>query len=94
MKEFCQRLLKRTGLTPEGFFRAIDSTYAKQISCSQFKVEIQKLDLKLSSPQLTRLILALDEDMEGTITLQEYHNALEVYGCSGEPHHDRDGKPH
>ena len=30
--------------------------------------------------------MILDEDIEGTITLEEYMNALEAYGCSGERH--------
>ena len=30
--------------------------------------------------------MILDEDIEGTITLEEYMNALEAYGCSGEMH--------
>ena len=36
-------------------------------------------------------MLILDEDMEGTITLHEYFNALEAYGVAGEPHFDPDG---
>jgi hypothetical protein len=30
--------------------------------------------------------MILDEDIEGNITWEEYINALEAYGCSGERH--------
>ena len=91
MKEFTQRLTKKTGLTPEGFFRAVDVNYHKSVPCNTLKIELEKQDLKLSKPQLSRLLLILDEDMEGNITLAEYQNALEVYGCSGETHYDPEG---
>lgn len=91
MREFTQRLTKRTGLTAEAFFRALDSQYSKSVSCAVFKMELQRLNLQLSKAQLARLLLALDEDMEGEITLVEYCNALEVYGCSSEPHPDPAG---
>ena len=35
--------------------------------------------------------MILDEDMEGTITLEEYYNALEAYGCEAEKHYPLDG---
>jgi len=35
--------------------------------------------------------MILDEDIEGTITKEEYMNALEAYGCSGEIHLPMDG---
>ncbi len=34
--------------------------------------------------------MILDEDIEGTISLEEYMNALEAYGCSGERHRSLD----
>jgi len=40
---------------------------------------------------LARIVLILDEDMNGTISLEEYQNALEAYGCSGETHYDPNG---
>lgn len=40
---------------------------------------------------MARICLILDEDMEGNITLAEYQNALEAYGCSGETHFDPNG---
>ena len=33
---------------------------------------------------MSRLVMILDEDIEGTITIEEYMNALEAYGCSCE----------
>ncbi len=40
---------------------------------------------------MSRLIMILDEDIEGNITIEEYHNALEAYGVSGEKHKPMDG---
>ena len=48
-------------------------------------------NLQLSREQISRLILILDEDMEGTITLEEFYNAIEAYNCSGENHIPTDG---
>jgi len=35
--------------------------------------------------------MILDEDIEGTITREEYYNALEAYNISGEKHKSLDG---
>jgi len=35
--------------------------------------------------------MILDEDIEGTITMEEYNHALEAYGVSGERHKPLDG---
>jgi hypothetical protein len=35
--------------------------------------------------------MILDEDVEGTITKEEYYNALEAYNVSGEKHKSLDG---
>lgn len=35
--------------------------------------------------------MILDEDIEGNITLEEFNNALEAYGVSGERHKPLDG---
>lgn len=35
--------------------------------------------------------MILDEDMEGSITREEYYNALEAYNVSGEKHKSIDG---
>lgn len=48
-------------------------------------------NIQLSKGQVSRLILILDEDMEETITLEEFQNALEAYSCSGENHVNPDG---
>lgn len=47
--------------------------------------------LELSRGQISRLALILDEDMEGNITIEEFYNALEAYGQSGERHFAHDG---
>ena len=46
----------------------------------RFKSMLNNFKLELSRGQISRLALILDEDMEGTISLEEYYNALEAYG--------------
>ena len=73
-------------MTPEAFYRAIDQDYKKSIPCDFFKGMLNKFDLQLSRGQQSRLILILDEDMEGNITLEEFYDAIDAYGCAGEKH--------
>jgi Ca2+-binding EF-hand superfamily protein len=40
---------------------------------------------------MSRLIMILDEDIEGNITLDEYYNALDAYQVAGEIHKPTDG---
>jgi hypothetical protein len=40
---------------------------------------------------MSRLIMILDEDIEGIVTLEEFTNALEAFGVSGEKHKPMDG---
>jgi|TARA_B110001450_G_scaffold252174_1_gene273442 hypothetical protein len=55
---------------------------------------LSSFKLQLSMGQISRMILIMDEDMEGVINLQEYQDALEVYNCSGEDHSAVDGSDH
>jgi hypothetical protein len=48
--------------------------------------------LNLRRGEVQRLVLILDEDMEGTISLEEYYSALEAYGVESERHYPLDGK--
>lgn len=48
-------------------------------------------NLQLQRSQVSRLVLILDEDMEGNISLEEYQSALEAYNVSGERHYSTDG---
>lgn len=52
---------------------------------------LANFNLELSKGQISRLVLILDEDMEGNITLEEFQNGLEAYNCSGEAHVHPDG---
>ena len=52
---------------------------------------LANFNLQLSRGQISRLVLILDEDMEGNITLEEYYDALEAYACAGENHTALDG---
>jgi len=83
--------LAKKGLTPEAFFRTCDTAYRKTISIDTFKKHLNNFNLQLSRGQVSRLVLILDEDMEGNITLQEFYNALEAYNCAGEKHTNPDG---
>lgn len=90
LQEFKQRLSKK-GLTPEAFYRTCDDGYKKAVPVERFKQMIHNFNLLLTRGQVSRLVLILDEDMEGTITLGEYQNALEAYNCGGEKHVSPDG---
>jgi len=68
LQELKIRLAKK-GLTPEGFFRTIDIQYRKSVTVDAFKKHLANFNLQLSKGQISRLILILDEDMEGNITL-------------------------
>jgi len=48
------------------------------------------IGLKLTELQLQRIMLILDEDMGGTVSLEEYQNALESLGASREKHINTD----
>jgi Ca2+-binding EF-hand superfamily protein len=78
-------------LTPEAFFRACDPEYKRSVPCERFKSMLNNFNLQLSRGQVSRLVLILDEDMEGNISLDEYYNALEAYSCTGEKHYATDG---
>jgi len=71
LKEFKQRLAKK-GLTPEAFFRTCDPGYKKSVPVDRFKSMLANFNLELSKGQVSRLVLILDEDMEGNITLEEF----------------------
>ena len=47
---------------------------------------MKEVGLILSSTQIKRLILLLDEDITGSISLEEYQNALEAFGLNQEKH--------
>jgi len=93
LKEFKTRLAKR-GMTPEAFFRTCDVEYTKSVPVNKFKAMLQNFKLELSRGQVSRLSLILDEDQEGNITLEEFYNALEAYGTSGEKHINPNGGDH
>mgnify|MGYP000403192448 FL=1 len=83
--------LAKKGLTPEAFFRTCDPGYKKSVPVDRFRSMLTNFNLQLSNGQIKRLILILDEDMEGNITLEEFQNGLEAYNCSGESHTNPDG---
>ena len=92
LKEFVSNLKKKLKMTPEAFYRACDSKYEKKVKSEQFKVMMARYGITPSRGAQARIVLILDEDMEGTITLREFYDALEAYGCSGEEHHPLDGE--
>jgi len=78
--------LKGKKMTAEGFFRLCDCTYSKSITIDVFKSKIKEIGLKLTETQVRRLALIFDEDMEGSISYEEYQNALEAFKLSAESH--------
>ena len=63
----------------------------RSIPVDRFKTMLNNFKLELSRGQISRLALILDEDMEGTISLDVYYHALEAYGQFGEDHSALDG---
>ena len=90
IREFASQLRAKK-LTPESFFRICDSDYTQRVTVANFKENLLSLNIHLSKSQLSRLIMLLDEDIEGTISIEEYTNALEAYSLSGEKHKPLDG---
>eukprot|EP00347_Sterkiella_histriomuscorum_P015188 403357982 len=88
--EFKNQLVKKR-ITPEAFFRICDLEGLQTITVNHFKQCIERYQLKFSRGQMSRLVMILDEDMEGTITREEYYNALEAYNVTGEKHKSIDG---
>ena len=55
------------------------------VTIQVFKAKLKAYsNFGMSEKNLGRLLAILDEDMEGTISLHEYYNALEAYDCRGE----------
>lgn len=55
------------------------------VTNTAFNQKLKMYDnLGMSAKNIQHLVLILDEDMEGTISLHEYYNALEAYDCRGE----------
>lgn len=55
---------------------------------------LTKFDIDLTRGQQKRIINILDEDLEMTITRQEYYDAIEAYNIVGEKHFSLDGSPY
>jgi len=91
MNEFRQRLKKVVNITPEAFFRICDYQYSKEVSTADFKKKIQEIGLGLAEITIHRLISVLDEDFNGSISLEEYYFALDTYGCRCEDYGPFDG---
>jgi hypothetical protein len=85
LKEFATQL-KARHMTPEAFYRLCDGAYKQSISTNHFKKQMRSLGLKLQETQMSRLCLIFDEDLEDSITYQEYQDALEAFGLNKEPH--------
>lgn len=47
---------------------------------------MQALGIRLTNTQIQRLILLLDENFTGNISLEEYQDTLEAYQLAGERH--------
>jgi len=85
LKDFIQQL-KAKKTTPEAFFRMCDRSYQRSVENSLFAAKMKEAGLKLSSTQTKRLLLLFDEDLTGSISLEEFQNALEAFGANAEKH--------
>jgi hypothetical protein len=95
LKEFVLQL-KAKGITAEAFFRICDISYSQAVPIETMKEQISKFGIKLSNTQISRLFLLLDEDFTGTVSLEEYQDALQVYQLTAEKHFltsNKEGKP-
>lgn len=78
VKQFIQQLYKKN-LTPEEFFRAIDSKNQGQIENEKFKRALDKMKLLTNEHQIKTLISIIDEDFSGDISIYEFRSALLAY---------------
>lgn len=85
MTEFKTRLARKN-LTPEAFFRLCDEQYEKKVSKQRFQQMLKTINLQLNARQVNRLILIIDEDISGEISLEEFQNAVEAYKIAEERH--------
>ena len=69
------------GFSIEGFYRACDFKYNKQVRIGTFKNEMIKLNLGISEKNMNRIIATVDEDKSRIITYDELLFALEAYSC-------------
>lgn len=84
LKEFKEKLENELKMTPEAFFRQIDVDNKLEIGVTEFKRQIKKMKLSLTKKTVNRLIAIFDEDINGTISIEEYYNTLYAYNCLGE----------
>jgi len=70
-----------------------DYGYTQEIAVGDFKKKIKELELTISERTLHRLVQIFDEDFNGTVTLDEYFFALEVYNCRCEEYGPFDNDP-
>jgi Ca2+-binding EF-hand superfamily protein len=63
-----------------------DYNYQKEVSTGDFKNKLKEFELGLSEKTMARLIGVLDENYNGSISLEEYYFALETFNCRCEPY--------
>lgn len=90
VREFVAQLASKR-VTPEGFFRMLDSTYAKCISKATFVQGVQDFGLRLSDTQVRRCCYIFDEDCNDSISLKEYQDALAAFNLARERHINEQG---
>jgi len=62
------------------------------VSVDTFKEQMAVLGIRLTHTQMQRLFLLLDENFTGSVSLEEYQEALEAYELAGERHFLTSGK--
>ena len=69
-------------MTPESFFRMCDMDNARLIQVADFRKQIQSVKLVIPRRTVDRLVAALDANLDGVITMEEFYAALYAYDCA------------
>ena len=73
---------EKLGLNLEGIFRYADQYLEGELDCDEFRKILIKMNLMLTPKQISCLIYIFDEDCNGLITKNDYHNSLRAYVVS------------
>ena len=75
---------EKLGLNLEGIFRYADYSSTGELDCDEFRNILAKMSLGLTPKQISCLIYIFDEDCNGLITRNDYHNSIKAYVVSEE----------
>ncbi|CDW89712.1 cysteine protease family c02 [Stylonychia lemnae] len=75
-----QMTLKNRNMTPEEFFRSLDTKQNKKIATEDFKSALVDKKIYLNYTHASRFAALVDEDFSGDITLQELQKTMKAFG--------------